>query len=329
MSADDYDSHDKSMMIASHRGPPHDRRREVDVKAMLDAELLSQTGVKFTMGLLPPGNLNKIESSPSKYGVVDRFFYFDSDVKQSDSDLSVGKLVYNISTLNQNQTVDNIIQIDIGEFFIPVVPASVDFPEYFFFKRLMIFIEEMISSAIFAQNNERYHFELGIQAAGIANELYDIGFSKYIFTRPFKTMDRISFRFKAPTKVNFKNVAFLQDTYAFNAIPGVAGGVFGGATIATTIPHGLTVGTDVSIFISNFASNIGNIDSLINGPNGFLVRVINTTVLEFRAPGVVGFDFLTLAVPTPGQLLIGYRHIAFTMRFRSLTDGDTNTIVAV
>ena len=324
------DDHDKVQLPFSQVRRPADRRKDIDVKEALDRELSLQSGIKFTQQLLPTGNIQQITNTPVKYGLTDRFFYLDSNAKNSDSELGQGKLVYSFSTLNQSQSVDYVIEMEIGTFFLPEIPTTANFPTYYFFRRLNLLIEEMNAAAIFAQSNRRFHFELGITPAGISNLTTDVGFSKFIFTRPFRNLVRGTFRFMAPTyKNDFKNVRFEQDILNINAVPLVVGGVFGGATITTTVPHGLTVGSDVSVYINNFVSNVGNIDTLINSVDGFLLRVINANTLEFRAPAVVGFDFTTVLVPVPGTMLVGYRRIAFTMRFRSLLEGETNTIVPV
>jgi hypothetical protein len=60
----------------------------------------------------------------------------------------------------------------------------------------------------------------------------------------------------------------------------------------------------------------------------FLVTVINATTLEFPALAVAGFDFAAIGVVT-GDLVIGFRRIAFQVRFRTLTDLKTNGITPV
>ena len=347
------DLHDKNQSGYSDVGPVHNRRKEVDIHEELKKEMYKQSGLPnpATMrqvgafpnsavggagsvapfsALVPTAGTNDGVGS-KKGGIVDRFFLLDSSAKDSSSSLSVGKIVFDIQTLNQSKPIDNIIEMEIGDFFFPEIASNLNYPTYFFFRRLLILIEQMAAQSIFAQGNYRAHFIVGAQPAGISNSSTEIGSSKFIFGKPFRDLGSASFRFMKPSfSQDFSPVVFDQDIFTFTAVAGAPTGPdFGGAEIITSIPHGLVDGTDVSIFIKDFASNVANIDVLVNSPEGLLVRVHSPSTLEFRAPGTVGFDFTSVAGGTSGQLLIGFRRISFTMRFRCLSSEETNTIVPV
>lgn len=328
------DGHDQSQQPMSAVMKPSNTRKAVDVHELLKRELYSQANIPLQLGgVVPSGGGGSEFLQSGRFGVVDRFFYLDSSARSSSSDLSIGRIAYDLQTLNQNKPVTNIIEMEINDFYFPEIPKGVNFPAYFFFRRMLISIIEMEAQAIFAENSTfRFHFEMDISSAGISNLATNTRHSKFIFTNPFRDISNITFRFNAPTYRGLKNVVFPQDIFRFAAIPLAVGGTFGGATIATTQPHGLTVGDDVSIFITDFSTGIPAIDNNIGSPSyydGHLVRVISTTVLEFRAAAVVGFDFTTLLTATQGNLLIGFRRMAFTMRFRSITPEETNQIVPV
>jgi len=332
--AQNSDGHDQSQHPMSAVMRPSNSRKSIDTHELLKRELYAQANLPLQLGGLVPESAGASEFLQSKkYGVVDRFFYLDSSARSTSSDLSIGQIAYDLQTLNQNKPLNNIIEMEINDFYLPEIPKSTSFPAYFFFRRLMISIIEMEAQAIFAENSTfRFHFELDLNSAGISNYATNIGHSKFIFTIPFRDISNITLRFNAPTYRGFKNIAFAQDIFQFSAIPLAVGGVFGGATIATNVPHGLTVGDDVTIFITDFFSGIPSIDNNIGTPaytDGHLVRVISTTVLEFRALATVGFNFTTLLTATTGSLLVGFRRIAFVLRFRSITPEDTNQIVPV
>lgn len=320
---------------------PRHRRQEIDVHQLLRQEMRNQIGAQESnSGGVLPGSASSSNDTyvgpytDLKYGVSDQYIYFDSTDKVEDSDFTQGKVVFNLQETNRNQPISNVIEMQIVDFSMPEIPRPATHPQYFFFQRLMVRIEEMNAQSILAKSNTtRFHFEMGMSPAGISNRVFSLDESnKFVFTAPFKEISTLTLQFMAPSFKGFKNVQLPLDVMTFKAVPLVAGGVFGGGTITTDVPHGLTTGDDVTIYIADFRSNIANIDSNIGSPqylDGHLMRVVNANTLEFRAAADVGFDFTTLAVATPGTLLVGYRRIAFTIRFRSLLPKETNQITPV
>lgn len=340
------DDHDKSQDPFSKTLVPFNRGKNVDTHEMLKKELYQQAGVPdpsyaaryaipgfsgtagIPYGGVPgsggtpgaPGASNDKVEGPQ--GIVDRYFYLDTDFKDSASNLTQGELVFDISQLNQSKPIEQIIEMEMSDFFFPEIDTGVQFPSYFFFRRMYAFIREMAGQAVFADGNKRFHFEFGVQPSGISNATTRVGGHKFIFTTPFRDLSRATFVFTKPP--NFSTVMFEQDNFNFNAVAGSAP-----AQITTTVPHGLTIGDDVSIFLSGFGSDVGNIDSLVNSQDGHLVNVTNTTTLTFDPIGTTGFDFTNVTTAVPGTFLVGFRRIAFTIRFRSTSEKETNTIVAV
>lgn len=336
------DEHSTMQSPFSNVPNPTSRRKYVDTHELLKKEMFEQTG-SAALGdaisqagddIFGPSSLplaqkdqKKEESVPSPLsigneGVIDRFIYFDSDVKDTGaSNLANGVIAWPVSVLNQNKPIDNIIQMELYTFYIPEIDTGVDFPQYYFYKRVTILIQEMQTMAILAQQNIRFHFEMEVQPAGIANLLQPANTITSIFTffKPFIEISLASFQFRAP----IKTLEFPQDIYDYVSVAGS-----NPARIQTIGDHGITIGGQVSIFSRNFASNVGNIDALINSPDGQLLTAISATILEFPAAGIVGFDFSGVGV-VQGNLTIGFRRVAFTMRFRSITDERTNRIVPV
>jgi len=343
---------------------PMDRRRQIDTHEMLKKELYAQAGVRDVdyAGQIPVGMsgdsgersridqmaiaaqmqqmsigpkmpdlvpLSEATQDPNisnglfKGGIVDRFFCLDSSAKDLASNNGDGVLVFSIMNLNQQKPLDHIIEMELDNFFVPEISTSVFFPAYFFFRTLYVTIAEMKAQAVFAQRTNFYHFELGLQPSGISSYTQNRGPSNtFIFVKPFRNLSQATVEFTAPP--NFKKVQFAEDTYTFNAVPASAP-----ARIVTTVPHGLTIATLVSIFISGFASNVGDIDLRVNSLNGLLVTVIDATTLEMYPSANIGFDFTNVLTAVPGTLLIGFRRIAFTIRFRCISDEETNRIIPV
>lgn len=337
------DDHSTMQNPYSNMPAPNSRRKFVDTHELLKKEMFEQTG-SAALGdaisqagddIFGPSSLplaQKDQKKPEETvpgplslgneGVIDRFIYFDSDAKSNGaSNLANGVIAWAVSVLNQNKPIDNIIQMEIYTFYIPEIDTGVNFPQYYFYKRVTILLQEMQTSAILAQQNIRFHFEMEVQPAGIANLLQPANNVNSIFTfsKPFIEISLASFQFRAP----IKTLEFPQDIYDYVSVAGT-----NPARIQTIGDHGITIGGQVSIFSRDFASNVGNIDALINSPDGQLLTAISSTVLEFPAAAIVGFSFASVGV-VQGNLTIGFRRVAFTMRFRSITDERTNRIVPV
>jgi hypothetical protein len=259
-------------------------------------------------------------TSSNKTGVIDTFIYFDSTYRDSASNIGAGQYNFSLLTLNQNRAVDNIIEMEIGDFYFPEIPTGPAYPLYFFYKHLYILILELQAQSFNGANSFRYHFDMNVQPAGIAN-LAASSINLFIFGKPFRDAADLTFQFyRAP----FAPVQFQQDLFNFNAVAGTSP-----ARITTALPHGVAIATTVSIFCSNFSSNVGNVDSLINSQTGFLVTSINANTLEFAPLAAVGFDFTAVLTAVPGNLVVGFRRIAFSVRFRTIVNMETNRIIPV
>lgn len=327
--------------------PPQNLSRQIDVHQLQLLELQKQDArddynsanpPRQTTGFIPRRQFEGVVDTPplpdtgaltnTGRGIIDRYIYCDSVAKDSASSLSQGKLAFNITKLNQNKSLDQIIEMQIGDFFFP--NKNVDttlYPSYFFFNRLYILVQEMAAQSVLAQESNKYHFEKGIASAGIANEATDIGMNLFIFPQPYRDLTISTFAFTAPPY--FKTVVFDQDLYIFNAVPGSAP-----ARITTTdslnmIPTADPGGLPVTIYCTDFYSGIGDIDAKVNSPEGHLVKVIDQFTLEFNAILLEGFDFSTIGTAIPGKFLVGYRRIAFGVRYRTITDVETNRIIPV
>jgi len=308
------------------------RRLAVDTHEELKRELARQAGANdatyYNSGVADPGSGSIVPLQPTQIDVrrtanfIDTTLYFDSCFRNNASQLSLGALSFSIFNLNNNQPIDNIVEMQIGNFYIPHIDTNALAPDYYFYKRVNIEVRELNSQAIRAANNGKFHFEMDVQSAGIADYLTPAtNNGKFTFSNPLKNnLDQMTFVFMKPTSP----IMFPQDQFMFNAVPGSAP-----AQIVMQEPHGLTIGFPVTIFVSMFASNVGQIDALINGPDGFLVDVLGPTLLQFQVAAVTGFDFTNVAVPVQGKLVVGFRRVAFTVRFRSISDTETNRIFPV
>ena len=340
------DSNSQSQHPYGNIKRPENRRKEIDVHEALKTEMVlqgaeggfiydgeplkdqyrrypqlaeiaaAQRGDKNRMYAKPPPfNLKELKLSRIK----DTYIYFDSIAKKSTlDDLANGRITWDLVQLNQNTPLENIIEMEIGSFYIPQIPTPLTYPQYYFYERINLLLEEPQAQSIRAQNSVRFHWELDLTPAGVSRKATPVN-QKFIFQRPFRDISDATFVFRAP----LKNVAFQPDVLTFTSVAASSP-----AQIVTTPPHQIPIADIVTVYISDFVSNNSVVDDRINNPDGFLVTAINATTLEFPPIAVAGFDFATVGAIT-GTVVIGFRRIAFQVRFRTVTDDKTNGIVPV
>jgi hypothetical protein len=91
-----------------------------------------------------------------------------------------------------------------------------------------------------------------------------------------------------------------------------------------------TGGSSYTIYLSNFTVNDGSLDSILNDTRGHLVSVIDANTIELSYTDGAELGAISTGTLPTGDLLIGYRRIAFPIRFRSLDRGEeTNRITPV
>lgn len=339
------DSNSQSQMPYANIKRPENRRKEIDVHEALKQEMILQ-GVDG--GFIADGE--PLKDSYRRYPelteiarkargdkkdeiadlkidlkdlkpshIQDTYIYFDSVAKKSTlSDLAAGRISWNMIEINQNTPIENIIEMEIGSFYIPNITTPLAFPQYFFYDRLNLLLEEPQAQSIRAQNAVRFHWELDLQPAGISLSATPVN-KKFIFQRPFRDISTATFNFRAP----LKSVGFQPDV-----LPFVSVAASNPARITTNPAHQLAVASLVTVFVNGFSSGSSSVDNAINNQNGFIVTVIDANTLEFPPTATAGFNFAAIGV-VPGTVVIGFRRIAFTVRFRSLTDDKTNGITPV
>lgn len=341
-----YDDHSKSRLPYSKMEEPQSRTKFVNVHELMKREMFNQTGgrdlgqalsqvnpgviAEQTKDVLKEQELEGGTGQPiagplnlgfSGDGVEDRYVYLDSDAKLNTSELDIGKYMYDIQRLNQNKPIDNIIEVESGGFYIPEIATDPAFPAYFFYNTVTMFLWELQAQSIRAQNGIRFHFEYNVEPAGIANFLRPLADKqRFIYATPIQDVSILTIFFRAP----IKPLVFPEDIFGFTAVPGSSP-----AQITTNTPHGIPVASLVSVFIRDFDSDVANIDNQINSLDGFLLTSINATTLEFPPLATAGFDFSAILTAVPGELTIGFRRVAFTLRFRTVVNRVTNRIVPV
>lgn len=181
-------------------------------------------------------------------GIIDTYIYCDSIFKDPGSDLQNGKLVFDIAALNNNQPVDNVIEMEISTFFIPVVdnfPLDLPIPQTFFYRRNTLLIQELSTQAYFGPNQNRFHWEVDITPQGIAYQVAPVK-PKFIFGRPVRDITKITLIVKTPVNP----LALPTDVYPSVAVVGTGTSASNPLQFQTGFPVAIPNGLNNSDFIA-------------------------------------------------------------------------------
>ena len=330
-----------NLRMSNDRNPYYNVRRvtnrcnQIDTHELLKREIMKQSAEGsdqgYRVGLTPQRTEIQQISDPtpqpavparSDTGIEDTYIYFDSQAKELVSDMSNGLIEWNITTLNNSKPIENIIQMKIGSFYLPLISNSTSLPDYYFFRRVYMKIETLpTAQAIRAQNNQSFHFEFDVDnLSSIAVKLTPIE-DTYYFSRPVVSLDQLQVRFLVP--LNFRKISLPKDDLSVTAIAGTNPGQFrvnGLDTTASIGSVGVPTAPGVAAFFSEFISSNATLNNLVNDLNGaFITNIISTTTFS-----VTTFDFTTVLTNIDCRALIGKNRICIPLRFTSVRDVKTN-----
>lgn len=269
----------------------------------------------------------------SEIGIEDHYFLFDSFFKESSSDAENGLYVFDVTQLNDNFPIKNIIEMEIHAFTIPQIEVEAWQPNYFKTRELFLDVENIRAQQFvhgpFNTKLRNYHFK-----TRMTTDLVDLSgrflcdpsrHSSYIFTMPIRSLNEVKIRFKT----THRNVEFRNDTFDATTVTS-AGPSPANRQIRTFSPHRLTIGSTVDIMIDGFQSTNVELNHIMNNLAGLKVDVIDDFVLQLTlAPAIV--ELLGSVKDANGnnpqfEVRIIDRRISIQMRFRSLVTKVTNFI---
>lgn len=284
-----------------------------------------------TLGGGPPVMAGAPETNPmaSEYGIFDTYLYFDSNTRDATSNIGNGEIKFSVVDLNYNKPIDNIIEMEIGRFFIPDIVLPPQQPEFFFFKRVGMVIDEMTTMAIFANNNFRFHFEFIVQEAGISKELVPIQ-NTFTFSRPVRDFSQVTFKFTAPYKpIPFEECCFTVTSVAsggaLQLVTNEPHNLIGFGFVAPPLANAITLGsagagvlTGTYQYVATFTTATGETNVNFNlAPNSFTyaANIASLTNIPIGPTGTTGRNI--------------YRTFANTNNFFFLQNIPDNTTTAI
>lgn len=196
------------------------RCNAIDMQEVLKREIYKQgyeqdTNFRFQTTGPAPLTGEAPTRQPGQIGFEDWELYFDSVYKNGAiSDLPNGLIGYNLSTLNNNQDLKNIIQIHISPFYFPrvtnprtqldpvnypslaLVPNT---PDFFFFRRLFIQVVNMpFGQAVQGNGSVNYHWEMSVDELNSVAVMLTPLKPSFFLQRPLQSLSEIQFRFMVP-----------------------------------------------------------------------------------------------------------------------------------
>ncbi len=319
-----------------------DRCRRIDMHEVMKKEVSRQGegsidgGSNYKFSSLPPQNCQYPQNPQTggglipqpilppvpvptrdEIGVFDNYFQFDSYDKTG-ADYAAGEMTFSISELNNQFPIENIIEMEIGSFYIQDRPLAATLPAFYFYNRYIMAIKQLTTTqSIQGPDNLRYHFEFDVETAGISRKMNPVEiFKTFIFTKPVRDLSEITFQFR---KGDGTRVSLERDVLSFTSDPGTADEMI----LDGLADHELDTTTTYAVFVEGFSSTNATQNTLMNRSEGHLVTVPSATRIKFDS--TAGLAFAAIAA-TSATVKIAVRRIAIPMRFRSIVDYITNYI---
>ncbi len=248
-------------------------------------------------------------------GISDIVLEFDS-LRATNIDESNGAISFDANVINKQQSIGNVIEMEIYEFFFPDISTEVYQPSFFFYRNLAMKIDQLSSPG--TQTNSSgidHHFAFQANLAGVMRLATPID-SRFTFKTPVTDISQLTFRFSAAGKT----ITLPTLSYLVTSVTGSNPGRF-----TFGVPRGLDSAITHAIYFSGFNTPDAALNAIVNDRNGQMVTVIDATTVELDAAAGAAFPVLTYTATA----VIAARRIIFQMRFRRLESSITNYIVPV
>lgn len=328
------------------------RCNQLDVKEMLKAEMESQIGNALVPASSDSGSSTAVPKNATKViGFEDFELYFDSVERDpSNSDYLHGILSWQVKPLNNNLDVNNVVEMMLGDFYIPKVkffagepPGVGTYPDEFYFRRIyMEFIEAPANHAVLGPSGNRFHWEFDVQnISGQSLRLVPTKRS-FFFPRPLQNITNFRIRFMIPNTVRpfpmtapgtsrFDVVPLPEETVTIRLVLDTGTGqgydpprfeILGGPQTNILGPWGSTGTPGIAAFITGFDDGGVSLED-INDPGGvFITNIIDNYVFELENKV---YELFTSLTPS-ATMFIPKNRIAFPVRFSTVTGVATNYV---
>lgn len=309
--------------------------------ARQDQDQLNGIGIERDMSFSgsSPANIATGPAIPvtENYGFDDTEVYCDSVYRDRTSDINSGEIIWNLTQINNNQEVSNIMEMRLGNFYFPKILVPVTAPEFFYFRKVYMEIVGTTSQqAVNGPNGQRFHFEFDVEDLNSQAVMLRPTKNWFYFATPINWFANLTCRFMVPqTQLGIntlKRIPIPEDTLVIRSL--ITGGFgynpirFQVLGLNTTSVLGLigSLGVPgVAIFITNYNSNDPAVNVQVNNSLGiFATTVIDNTTFE-----VAGIDASTVTAQYQATMYVPKNRIAFPFRMTSIRSRVTNHMSAI
>jgi hypothetical protein len=259
-------------------------------------------------------------------GFEDVELYFDSFRKNdADSLLSNGTLSYSVASMNNNLDLRNVVQMHITPFFFPRIEGDTARPDYFFYRKLYIYVQSLSSTnAVHASLSNHFHWEFDVDNLNsVAVELTPAK-PDFYFPVPLNALSNITFQFLRPKAFNAVDIP--NDSVRVRSVAGSNPGQFvllnGDLTTTVFGPVGIPTSPGYAVEVTGFASSDATINTDMNDVEGnYVTEILTTTTFSMSA-----FNFAALVADYEADMYVMKNRIAFSVRFTCIKTQSTNYI---
>lgn len=275
-------------------------------------------------------------SEPSIFttsGFATTSLYFDSEFRNGISELSSGEVTFNVSELNNQRSLTNVVQMKINAFNFPNIPnpnqtSGVD---YNFDQTVFMTIPEFPTTQGFqAYNSKNYYFKFRVTNENGAAVYLEPVDNVFTFNQPITSIDTFTMKFYKPQ--NFQPINLPPDILNIETV--IAGTGSFPARFRILPPYDTTVigsigaltgGDRVAVRISEFISPNSTVNTTTTDQQGYFIdNIISNSIFSISV-----LDHTALTTTVSGKLYIKKNKIAVDFTFTSLENHPTNFIQPV
>ena len=298
-------------------------------------------------------------------GISDQYLMLDSFKKNPNSRVDQGEFIFDLaiqgstsdSVIGVRDKLDNVIEIQIGAFYLPPMPPisygpaddtftlilpTTDVSQYYPGQHISVYIKETGLQSYSDSNGKRHNFDLiandntyseisytntnsGVDGSLLA-EPY-VGWDTYKFTDPIMDLSKITLQFTTPDNpLNFYN-----DTFYVSTLP-ITGGITSFQIVNSDLFNALKskkyIGNNIvkKIVISGFNCASTSAYNIINNPYGVLADLSGGTPTVQISPSLV----FNVAVPSFNvKVQILQNRVRIPLKVRRLISRKTNSIIPI
>lgn len=315
--------------------PVINRNNEIDIRSALAKELYAQ-GKDYEepqyQGVIYKSGCEPSSGSKDSAGFEDAEIYFDSVNSKITANLKVGEITFDISGVNANQDVSSFVQMKIESAWFPIPLFSIDptLPSPFFFRTVFMQILNIPDvQAVKAYNSNRFQFEFDVEELNsVAVKLIPKKDTVYL-TRPMIGLSELQCRFTYPP--NFKRIPLPKTVINAVSLGESAPGLFrlsDADDLTTEIFGPIGIPTPPGYAVYGFGYNSvlkPSQNPIVNNPQGAFV----TEILDNKTFEIATTDFMGAGDALPTTFIVAKNRIAFSIRFTSVKNLQTNYLAGV